>query len=593
MKEEDTSGQSKPIPYTLSPARLVIIIFALVFIIEVLIMISLFSFTGIPRWITAFIDATVLTVLLFPALYFFVFRPIVLHMEEREKAEDTLREREKFLQQITDGLPVFIAYVDSQQRFRFVNKEYEHWFQVPSSQIVGRSVGELVGESNYESIKGHINDVLSGKFVYYEDKLFLEKGNTRSIETRYIPDIDKDGNVKGYFIMGQDVTERRWAEETILQLTHQKDLILESVGEGIVGLDTEGKMTFVNSTAAQLLGYEVSELIGEKHHEKIHHSRKDGTPFPQTECPIYSSYRDRSARSGVEIFWRKDGTNLPVEYRSNPIIEKGELRGAVVTFFDISDLQRVAKEIEDKYNQLESLSHQNQLILESAGEGIFGLDIEGKVIFINPAAAEILGYEERELIGKVHHGKVHHSKADGEHYPEEKCPICAAYRDNTIQRGTDEVFWRKDGTSFPIEYVSSPIIEKGEIKGAVVTFSDLTERKRAEEALRESEERAKAQYKGVPIPTYTWQKKGDDFVLIDYNHAAEEITKGKVADYLGVSMNEMYKDRPEIREDMWRCYNEKAIIKAEVLYKFKSIDKERIFTTHYSYVPPNLVLVAI
>jgi two-component sensor histidine kinase/PAS domain-containing protein len=159
-----------------------------------------------------------------------------------------------------------------------------------------------------------------------------------------------------------------------------------------------------------------------------------------------------------------------------------------------------------------------------------------------------------------------------------------------MHRGTDEVFWRKDGTSFPIEYVSSPIIEKGEIRGAVVTFSDLTERKRAEEALRESEERAKAQYKGVPIPTYTWQKKDNDFILIDYNHAAEEITHGKVADYLGASMNEMYKDRPEIREDMWRCYNEKAIIKAEVVYKFKSIDKEGIFTTHYSYVPPHLVL---
>jgi PAS domain S-box-containing protein len=590
MKEEDSLGQSQRILYSLSPSRLVIIIFALVFIIEVLIMFSLFSFPDIPHWLTAIIDATVLTVLLFPAMYFLVFRPIVLHMAEREKAEESLRESEKFLWQITDGLPVLIAYVDPQQRYRFVNKEYEHWFQIPCAQIIGKSVRELVGEAYYESIKKHINDVLSGKFVDYEDTLFLKDGKPRSIEAKYIPDIEKDGNVKGYFLMGQDITERRWAEEKILQLTHHKDLILESVAEGIFGLDREGKMTFVNSTAAQLLGYEVSELIGEKHHDKLHHSRKDGTPFPQIECPINAAYRDGIGHNGVEIFWRKDGTSMPVEYRSNPIIEKGELKGAVVTFFDISDLQRVAKEIEDKYSQLESLSHQNQLILESAGEGIFGLNMEGKIIFINPAAAENLGYEVSELIGEIHHKKVHHTKSTGEHYPEEECPIYAAYRDGTIHRGTDEVFWRKDGTSVPIEYVSSPIIEKGEIKGAVVTFSDLTERKRAEEALRESEERAKAQYKGVPIPTYTWQKKDNDFVLIDYNHAAEEITQGKVADYLGVSMNEMYKDRPEIREDMWRCYNERTIIKAEVFYKFKSIDKEGIFATHYSYVPPNLVL---
>jgi PAS domain S-box-containing protein len=291
------------------------------------------------------------------------------------------------------------------------------------------------------------------------------------------------------------------------------------------------------------------------------------------------------------MFWKKDGTSIPVEYRSTPLKEKGELKGAVVTFLDISDLQRVAQEIEEKYKQLESLSRQNQLILESAGEGIFGMDTEGRVIFVNPAAAEILGYEVDELIGEMNHDKVHYSKSTGEPCPQEECPIYAAYRDGNVHRGTDEVFWRRDGTSIPIEFVSSPIIEKGEIRGAVVTFSDLTERKQAEEALRESEERSKAQYKGVPIPTYTWQKKDEDFVLIDYNHAAEEITKGKVADYLGASMNEMYKDRPEIREDMWRCYNEKTIIKTEVFYKFQSSDKEGIFNTHYSYAPPHLVLV--
>jgi PAS domain S-box-containing protein len=591
MKDEKKSGQHKHIPYSLSPARLLVVVFSLVFIIEALIMIILSSCPGLPSWICTIIDATVLTVLLFPALYFLVFRPLVSYIDERKQAEDALREGEEFLRQITDGLPVLIAYVDPQERYRFVNKEYEQWFEKPSSQIIGKSVLELVGEANYEIIKEHINDALSGKFVHYEDTLLLSNGKSRSVEAKYIPDRDRTGNVNGYFLMAQDVTERKWAEETILKLTHHKDLMLESVGEGIFGLDIEGKVTFVNSAAANLLGYGVSELIGEKHHDKVHNKRKDGTPYREEECPIYAAYRDGVVHNGVEVFWKKDGTSIPVEYRSTPIREKGELKGAVVTFFDISDLQRVAQEIEEKYKQLESLSRQNQLILESAGEGIFGMDTEGRVIFANPAAAEILGYEVDGLIGEINHDKVHHSKSTGEPYPQEECPIYAAYRDGSVHRGTDEVFWRRDGTSIPIEFVSSPIIEKGEIRGAVVTFSDLTERKQAEDALRESEERSKAQYKGVPIPTYTWQKKDDDFVLIDYNHAAEEITQGKVADYLGVSMNEMYRDRPEIREDMWRCYNEKTIVKAEVFYKFKSSDKEGLFNTHYSYAPPHLVLV--
>jgi PAS domain S-box-containing protein len=137
---------------------------------------------------------------------------------------------------------------------------------------------------------------------------------------------------------------------------------------------------------------------------------------------------------------------------------------------------------------LEQLSRQNQMILEAAGEGIFGLDLDGKVIFANPAAARMLGYEVEELIGELHHDKVHHSKQDGTSYPTENCLIHAAYKDGAVLRGKNEVFWRKDGTPVPIEYISTPIREKDEIRGAVVIFSDVTERKKAEMALRGSEE---------------------------------------------------------------------------------------------------------
>lgn len=135
--------------------------------------------------------------------------------------------------------------------------------------------------------------------------------------------------------------------------------------------------------------------------------------------------------------------------------------------------------------ELEHLIRQNELILEAAGDAIFGLDLEGKVIFVNPVAAKMLGYGRAELIGQIHHRKVHHSKRDGAPYPEEQCPICATYKDGTTHRGTDEVFWKKDGTSIPIEYTSTPMIEKGELKGAVVTFNDLTERQRELQALEE------------------------------------------------------------------------------------------------------------
>ncbi|HEX2025094.1 MAG TPA: PAS domain S-box protein [Actinomycetota bacterium] len=132
---------------------------------------------------------------------------------------------------------------------------------------------------------------------------------------------------------------------------------------------------------------------------------------------------------------------------------------------------------------------QNKLILDSAGEGIFGLDREGRITFVNPAAAQALGWTVEELVGQPGHPMIHHSRADGSVYEPEDCPIYAALRDGTTRRVDDEVFWRKDGSSFPVEYTSTPLREDGRLSGAVVTFADITERKRATETLRQAYER--------------------------------------------------------------------------------------------------------
>jgi len=135
---------------------------------------------------------------------------------------------------------------------------------------------------------------------------------------------------------------------------------------------------------------------------------------------------------------------------------------------------------------IERLKRRNEMILNSAGEGIYGLDLEGKTTFVNPAAAKLVGYEPAELIGKLQHAVIHHTHPDGTPYPREKCPIYAAFRDGSVHHVDDEVFWRKEGTSFPVEYTSTPIRnERGELTGAVVVFKDITQRKRAEEELKQ------------------------------------------------------------------------------------------------------------
>ncbi len=251
------------------------------------------------------------------------------------------------------------------------------------------------------------------------------------------------------------------------------DLLLESSGMGIYGLDREGITTFVNPKAAELLGWEGAELIGKPQHEVIHYSHADGTLYPRQNCPIYSAFTDGSVHSvDDEVFWRKDGSSFPVEYVSTPILDRlGGLVGAVVTFRDITRRKEAEEEV--RVLQLKTDS-----ILHAAGEGIYGLDCQGMTTFVNPAAAAILGWSAEELVAKSQHAVIHHSRANGDSYPAEECPIHASFTDGAVHRRDDEVFWRKDGSCLPVEYVSTPIHDAdGCLAGAVVSFIDITERK--------------------------------------------------------------------------------------------------------------------
>ncbi len=122
----------------------------------------------------------------------------------------------------------------------------------------------------------------------------------------------------------------------------------------------------------------------------------------------------------------------------------------------------------------------NRAILECAGEGIYGLDTAGVTTFANPAASLMTGWPVGELLGRLQHAQIHHSKPDGTPYPRENCPIYAALNDGQVHHKDDEVFWRKDGTSFPVAYTSTPLHENGKLVGAVVVFRDITDRKKRE-----------------------------------------------------------------------------------------------------------------
>ncbi|MGH7826941.1 MAG: PAS domain S-box protein, partial [Candidatus Binatia bacterium] len=141
----------------------------------------------------------------------------------------------------------------------------------------------------------------------------------------------------------------------------------------------------------------------------------------------------------------------------------------------------VASVIAWRFN--EAAFARTKLILDSAGDGIYGLDVEGKVTFINPAAIKMLGLDGSQIVGKPMEQIVHHTRKDGTAFPAGGSPILGTLGDGMPRHGSEELFWRMDSTSIPVDYVSTPIFERGELIGSVVSFKDVTSRQRAQRAL--------------------------------------------------------------------------------------------------------------
>lgn len=137
-------------------------------------------------------------------------------------------------------------------------------------------------------------------------------------------------------------------------------------------------------------------------------------------------------------------------------------------------------DLDPALDELQQLRSRYELILEAAGEGIYGLDADGRITFGNAATEAIVGWKPTEASGRRSHDIHHHSHADGSPYPREQCPIYAALRDGEVHRVDDEVFWHVDGSPVPVEYTSTPILEDDRIQGAVVVFRDISQRKKLE-----------------------------------------------------------------------------------------------------------------
>ena len=193
------------------------------------------------------------------------------------------------------------------------------------------------------------------------------------------------------------------------------------------------------------------------------------------------------------------GIELEIEYTGSILPGPDGAQRILVVLVDLDERRRRALDREAELHMRGGLSEwlrservfrnierENQLILRAAGEGIYGVNADGITTFINPAAERMLGWKAEDLVGRDMHSVVHHSHPDGAHYSHEQCPIYGAFRVGAVHHVDDEVFWRKDGSCFFVEYTSTPIRDRGHLVGAVIVFRDISQRREADEKLRKA-----------------------------------------------------------------------------------------------------------
>lgn len=292
-------------------------------------------------------------------------------------------------------------------------------------------------------------------------RVLHKKGHYIWMETLAKPVAGERGKSVQIVSISRDITQHKDAERRLRESRQRYRSLFEHNPAAVYSLNLEGKYSAVNSKLVQMLDIPRNKLIGQSFLSnldkcEVQHGKHYFDKVKQGEPQYYETRVVNSSGRKIEV----SVTNVPI------IVDK-EMVGVYGIVSDITERKEYTERIQE-------LSKQHELILNTVTEGIFGLDADGITMFMNPAAASMFGYEAKEFIGKNLHPIIHHTRADGSHLPQEECPIHMTVLAGQIRSIKEDVFWRKDGSSFLVQYQVTPIIEQGQIQGAVVVFNDVT-----------------------------------------------------------------------------------------------------------------------
>jgi two-component system, sensor histidine kinase and response regulator len=408
--------------------------------------------------------------------------------------QNALREGDQLFRSIFENAQIGISFFNIDGRAIFTNRAFQ--------EMLGYSGQELSRLEDWDKII-HPEERALGKARYaallqgerdtdeWEQRFVRRDGRIVVANARFSLLRDAAGKPQYVTSLTEDITERKRAQEERDRVAQQMQMLLESTGQGIYGIDLHGNCAFINRATCEMIGYRPEDALGRNMHALVHHHKPDGSVYPVDQCPIYRAFqKGEGCRLDTEVIWRRDGTPIPVEYSSFPILENGKITGAVVTVLDITE----RKHAEEKVRENEQLFRS---IFENAQIGIGVFKIAEQELSPNRALQEMLGYSEKELSRLETWDQItppDESAADAKRY------------DELVHGKREKDEWeqrliRRDGrivvTSVRFSLLRDPA---GRPQYVASLQEDITERRRTEDALRESEAYNKLLFQESIIP---------------------------------------------------------------------------------------------
>jgi PAS domain S-box-containing protein len=387
----------------------------------------------------------------------------------QQRTERALAIERCFVAATLDSIPALVAVLDTAGRMVRLNNACTQLTGLNLAIATGRPfVDEILDPDHRGWAAGKVREAATGQVSGpHETEWRIAGGLTRRISWTLRPLKGPNNEIQYLIISGQDVTDQRQMEMALLSSEARYRQVVENSLGFVFTCSMEGRLTSLNAFTAETLGYRAEALTGRSVTELL----DAGGAASFQDC--LRTLQSKDEWQGAFPLRRSDGIYRRIAFRSRRMELPGEQPFILNHGIDVTE-QHEAEQA------LHIATRQRELILESVGDGICGIDLDGRLTFVNEAGARALGYSPEELIGHDVHDIIHHSHEDGTPYSKGTSPILQSMRRREAIRMRDEVFWRKDDSSIPVEYSASPLIEDGQISGMVVAFQDVSERRRLE-----------------------------------------------------------------------------------------------------------------